>query len=190
MSAVARPPWVNAFAVALAYFLAARLGLSLAFTADQVSAVWPPTGIALATLLLLGPAYWPAIAIGAFAANVTTGAPLLAALFIAVGNTLEAWIGATLLRGIDRGLRKGRDVVALIGFSAVLSTTVSATIGVVALCFAGAESWGDFGTLWRIWWVGDATGSLLVAPLVLTWATPESPRPGRPLEAMALRPTG
>ena len=178
--------WVNALAVALAYFLAARLGLSLAFTADQVSAVWPPTGIALAALLLLGRQYWPAVTVGAFAANVSTGAPLLAAGFIAAGNTLEAWVGAMLLHRIDPTLRRTKDVLALVAFSAVLSTTLSATIGVVSLCLTGVESWDEFVTLWRIWWVGDATGSLLVAPLVLTWVAPDTTRTTRNFEAAAL----
>src|SRR5262245_25485134 len=80
------------------YFASAKLGLSMASVAEQVTVVWPPTGIALAALLILGLRFWPVIAVGAFLTNVTTGAPAAAALGIAVGNTLEAVVPAWVLR--------------------------------------------------------------------------------------------
>src|SRR5215471_13551671 len=84
--------------LAAVYFGAAKLGLSKAFVAEQVTAVWPPTGIALAALLLFGYRAWPGITLGAFVANATTTAPLATALGISLGNTLEALAGAWLLR--------------------------------------------------------------------------------------------
>src|SRR3954454_15557577 len=75
--------------LALAYFAAAKLGLTMAFVTEQVTAVWPPTGIALAAILVFGRRVWPGIALGAFVANATTGAPIPAAMGITVGNTLE-----------------------------------------------------------------------------------------------------
>src|SRR2546423_1017721 len=99
-----RPKLIRvSIAVAAMYVLVAKLGLTMAFTAEQVTLVWPPSGLALATLLLLGADCWPAIFLGAFVANVTTHEPLAVALAISAGNTLEAvaargWCGATPAR--------------------------------------------------------------------------------------------
>src|SRR6476661_3416500 len=86
-----------ALAVAAAYYGAAKFGLALAYENSSVTAVWPPTGIALAALLLGGYRLWPGIALGAFLANSWTGIPLYAVLGITLGNTLEALAGAWLL---------------------------------------------------------------------------------------------
>src|ERR1700731_2790877 len=93
---------------------AAKLGLTLAFVAEQVTLVWPPTGIALAALLLFGYRLWPGIALGAFLANATANEPLPVACGIAVGNTLEAVVGAWLLQrliGFRNPLERLRDVL-------------------------------------------------------------------------------
>jgi integral membrane sensor domain MASE1 len=83
--------------VALVYFGAAKFGLALAFATPNVTAIWPPTGIALAALILGGRKLWPGVALGAFLANVTTDVPLYTTLGITLGNTLEAVVGALLL---------------------------------------------------------------------------------------------
>jgi signal transduction histidine kinase len=169
-------------AVAALYFGAARLGLSLAFIAEQISPVWPPTGLALALVFAWGTRIWPGIFLGALAANLWTGAPQ-AALGIAVGNTLEALVGVGLLRaaGFDPAFERVRDVLGLIA-AALLSSSVSATIGVISLCAVGAQSWSAFGDLWWTWWIGDAGGDWIVAPLLLAgWARPRALLPaGRP----------
>jgi integral membrane sensor domain MASE1 len=87
-----------AAAVAGLYIGTAKLGIELPVARGVVTPVWAPTGIALAALVLFGPALWPAVALGALVANVTSGASLPVAAFIAVGNTLEAVVGALLLR--------------------------------------------------------------------------------------------
>ena len=160
-------------AVAIAYVIAALLGFRFAFVAEQVTTVWAPTGIGLAALLLWGRSLWPAIWIGAFAANAGSSAPLWTAAAVATGNTLEAVAGAGLLThliGFDPKLRRLRDVVALILAGAGISTGVSATIGVATLCVAGVQPWDRFAQLWRDWWLGDAVGALIVAPMILTAA--------------------
>ncbi|HKB36695.1 MAG TPA: MASE1 domain-containing protein, partial [Gemmataceae bacterium] len=99
------------------YFGAAKLGLTMAFVAEQVTAVWPPTGIALAALLVLGYWNWPGIALGAFLANATANEPLGTVAGITLGNTLEALAGAWLLRrlvGFDRALERVQDVLGLV----------------------------------------------------------------------------
>ena len=167
------PYWLTVTMVAAAYLLAAKFGFTLAVVAKQVTAVWPPTGIALAALLLFGQDLWPAIALSAFLVNQQADEPWLTACAIAVGNTLEALMAAWLLRrvaGFENRLERLRDVFALIGFAALLSTAVSATIGVTSLCLSQVISWSSFGSAWLVWWMGDTLGDLIVAPLLLTWA--------------------
>lgn len=158
--------------LAATYFGAAKLGLSMAFVAEQVTVVWPPTGVALAALLLFGYRLWPGISIGAFLANLSANAPIGTAAGIAVGNTLEALLGAWLLRRVvrfDTALERARDVFGLVFLAAGLSTIVSASIGVTSLCLGRVEPWAAFAELWKVWWIGDVMGDLLVAPLLLTW---------------------
>jgi PAS domain S-box-containing protein len=160
-------------ALATVYFAAAKLGLSLAFVAEQVSAVWPPTGIALAAVLLLGYRVWPGIALGAFLANATANESVATALGIATGNTLEALTGAWLLQNaiaFSTRLERVKDALGFILLAVGLSTTVSATIGVTSLCLGGVQPWHAFASVWWIWWLGDAMGGLVVAPVLLTWA--------------------
>ena len=158
-------------ATAAVYFAAAKLGLSLAFVAEQVTVVWPPSGLALAALLAFGRGLWPGVTLGALLANATTDAPLAIAASIAVGNTLEAVAGAWLLErfGFRATLDRLRDVILLFA-AAGASTAISASIGVSSLCAGGVEPWGRFATLWWVWWLGDAVGDLIVAPLLLVWS--------------------
>ena len=159
-------------ALALVYVAAARLGLMVDAIAGFATLVWAPTGIALAALLVSGYRLWPAIFVGAFAVNVWTGAPLLAALGIAAGNTLEAVAGAWAvrrIRGFRLALDRMQDVVAIIVFAAVLSTTISASIGVASLFLAGVVAPSQMLIAWRAWWLGDLVGALVVAPLLLVW---------------------
>jgi integral membrane sensor domain MASE1 len=176
--------------IAAAYFLSARVGLNLAFETGSVTAVWPPTGIALAALVLWGPSMWPGVALGACVANAWTGVPLVTVLGITSGNTLEAVAGAYLLSRVDfrPSLDRVRDVLALVGLAAVASTVIAATIGVTSLVVGDEVPAGDFGSVWRVWWLGDMGGDLLVAPLLLAAAAywPFRRLPGRAGEAVAL----
>src|SRR5262245_3730661 len=146
---------VQILAIAALYFVAAKLSLKLASVAEQVSVVWPPTGIALASVWLLGRSVWPGIALGAFLASVLTNVPPLGACGIALGNTLEAVLGAWLLgrAGFRGSLASLRDVMLLLGLSVGVSTLASATIGVTSLCISGLASWGRFVNLWWVWWL-------------------------------------
>src|SRR5437762_1797386 len=83
-------------ALTILYWAAAELGFTVAFSVRQVSPVWPPTGIAFAVLLRFGRRYWPGVAAGAFLANLASGEPFVTAGVVAVGNTLEGVVGATL----------------------------------------------------------------------------------------------
>jgi PAS domain S-box-containing protein len=156
-----------------AYVGAAKLGIALSVAHGVITPVWAPTGIALAALILFGPRLWPAVALGAFLANATSGASIPEAAAISVGNTLEAVVGSVLLlrMGFRPALDRVRDVLALVGFAAVASTTISATIGVTTLWLSGDVSGSSYASGWLLWWTGDAMGALVVAPLLLVWAT-------------------
>jgi signal transduction histidine kinase len=176
--------------VAAAYFGAAKLGLTLAHAQSSITAVWAPTGIALAALLIWGYRLWPAVALGALLANAWTGIPLISVLGITAGNTLEALVGAYLLRrvaGFQRSLESVNDVLALVVFGGVISTMVSATVGVTSLWLGGAIAFSEFTSDWRVWWLGDMGGDLVVAPLLLALASsgPRSALRGRFVEAGA-----
>ena len=170
--------------LALAYFGAAKAGLLLAYENSSVTAVWAPTGIALAALVLWGRGLWPGVALGALLANCWTGVPVITVLGIATGNTLEALVGASLLRvaGFRPSLERARDVLALAGLAAALSTVVSATVGVASLYAGDAISASALDSAWRTWWLGDVGGDLLVAPFLLVFASglpASSRRPAR-----------
>jgi len=159
--------------VAAAYFGSAKAGLEFAFANQSVTSIWPPTGLALAAVLIWGYRMWPAVAAGAFLANVTTAGPLLTVLGIATGNTLEALVGAFLLLRLADfrpSLERVSDVAALVIYAAVLSTMVSATFGVASLSAAGLVGDGETLSTWRVWWLGDLGGDLLVAPALLVLA--------------------
>ena len=155
-----------------AYVLAARIGLMFASVNPSATAIWPPTGIAIAALLLLGPGYWPSIFAGAFAANMMTAGTALTSLGIATGNTLEGLAGAALL-GRMAGHRaifsRASDVLRFV-LAVAVATPISAAAGVITLVLAGYAGWHDVGTLGLTWWLGDLGGALLIAPLILLWS--------------------
>jgi integral membrane sensor domain MASE1 len=157
-------------ALAAIYYGAAKLGLSLAFTTPSVTAIWPPAGIALAAVLLLGYRMWPGIALGAFLANAWTDVPLYTTLGITAGNTLEALAGAYLLTRLAdfrTTLERLRDVLSFFALGAVASTMVSATIGTCSLLIGDEISGSEFGLTWRTWWLGDMGGDLVIGTALL-----------------------
>lgn len=177
--------------IAGAYYGSAKLGLDLAFATKSVTAIWPPTGIALAALVIWGRSFWPGVALGAFLANMWTGVPFITVLGITCGNTLEAVVGAYLLSRVADfrpSLDRVRDVLALVVLAAVISTAIAATIGVLSLIVGDEVSFDHFGSVWRVWWLGDMGGDLLVAPALMVAAVrwPFRGLPGRAVEAVFL----
>jgi signal transduction histidine kinase len=176
--------------LAAAYLVLAKVGLRVATVGRSVTLVWPPTGLALAALLLDSRRLWPAIAVGAFLVNATTpGVGPLVAAAIAVGNTLEAVVGATLVRRqpFRAQLDTTRDVLRLTILGAGVATAVSATLGALALRLGGLIPMGALFATWRVWWIGDAMGALLVAPALLCWGSePERLEKPRTWESFAL----
>lgn len=154
--------------VALAYWFTARLGLGLALVHGQVTPIWPPTGIALVSILVFGWRVWPAIYLAALAVNLPIGPSPLGAIAIAAGNTLAPLTAAVLLKraGFRIELDRLRDAVAILVLGALGAMTISATVGASVLVLFGAEPL-DFWSTWAVWWTGDAMGVLLVAPFLL-----------------------
>lgn len=159
-------------AVFTAYLVMGRIGLSFEAVHGFASLVWPPTGIAIAVTVLYGKRFWPAIAAAAFAINLSVGAPVQAALGIALGNTLEALLAARLLLADGRfrhTLENPRSVASFIGLAAGLSTLVSATIGTTSLWLGDVVHAQSYAATWRAWWIGDVFGALIVAPFLMIW---------------------
>jgi len=163
--------------VALAYWLAAELSLNLALVHGQVTPIWPPTGIAVVAILLVGRRATAAIALAAFAVNFPIGPSVLGAAVIAAGNTLAPLLAAELLRRVDFHLQMDRlfDAIA-ITVAALTGMVVSATVGSLVLVLSGAVPGDGFLGTWAVWWTGDAMGVLLVAPFLLSLL----PRPALP----------
>ena len=158
----------------IVYFYAGKLGLSLAFVNPSATAVWPPAGIALAAFLILGDYVWPAILLGAFLVNITTSGSALPSLAIALGNTIEGLVGAYLVNRYASGVRafaRAQDVLKFTILAGLVGTVISATVGVTSLVWGGLAPQSDFLAVWSTWLLGDATGILIVAPLLILWAT-------------------
>jgi len=161
--------------LALAYFLAAKVGLHFGALRGNVTPVWPPTGLAIGVLIVLGPELWPGVFVGALLTNFFSPIPHAAAFGMALGNTGEALVGAALCRRVDRedfSLDGVRHLTTFCLASAV-AAVISATVGVMSLHFSGVVSAGASWQVWRVWWVGDALGALAVGvPIIVAARTP------------------
>ena len=170
---------LSSIVVALVYFAAAKLSLLLALESTNASPIWPPSGIALAGVLLLGYRIGPGILAGAFVANILVlqdigfsfTASLATAFLTALGNTLEAFVGAALIRRYngDRYVFETiSGTLAFVLFGALFGTMISAVIGVTSFC-AMLGGWSRYPYTLLTWWLGDATGTILIGSLVLSW---------------------
>jgi PAS domain S-box-containing protein len=173
------------------YFASGKLGLSLAFVHESATAVWPPSGIALAALLVLGLRVWPALLAGAFLVNITTSGDLPSSIAIAAGNTLEGIVAAWLVMRYANGRRafeRAVDILRFTVFGAIAAPVIAATVGTTALVAFGLAARADYASIWGTWWCGDAVGAIVFPPLILLW--PSSARAiqvrARPIEGAAL----
>jgi PAS domain S-box-containing protein len=156
----------------LVYFIAGKFGLMLASLHASASPVWPAAGIALAALLVLGYRAWPAIFVGALLVNVSIAGNVATSLAIASGNTLEAVCGAWLVNRFAGGTTVFDRPQGVVKFAlaAVVSTVIGPAFGVTSLALAGFADWTNYGAIWLTWWLGDTTGDLLIAPLIILWS--------------------
>ena len=142
--------------------------------------VWPPAGIALAAILLFGYRFWPGVALGAVLFSFMNGMPFgFFTLGTAIGNTMGAIVCAFLLKrfiAFDNAMERTRDVTGYIGLACFLGTTVNAAFNVVSLAYSGAVAWDNLFSTTLVWWVPNALAGLVVAPFIITWATPSAIR--------------
>ena len=181
--------------VAATYLFAARLGLRGEFQGTQASALWPPSGLALAAVLLFGPRALAGVFIGAFFANFvdlffkaspdTTASTVnliayagahaggtIAAALVGLGNALEALAASAIVRRYGTGVARLDNVPDVVIFivAAAAGALVASTIGVAVLATIGVIAGSLAAIAWFTWWLGDVTGILVVAPLLLAWA--------------------
>jgi integral membrane sensor domain MASE1 len=171
VSARSLPYSLQVCLVAAVYLAAAKAALLFAIPPGYATAIWPASGIAVASCLLLGERIWPAIWLGATLANLPVAYSLFAAPAIASGNTLEAVACAALVRalsGVGPHFGRSEDVIKFVA-SAALSCVIAATVAVHVLIADGAMAWSDFAVNWWTWWQGDLTGIIIVTPLLLSW---------------------
>ncbi len=185
--------FLKVLGLAFLYYFAAKWGLLMAIVQPNATPVWPPTGIALAALLIGGWRLWPGVFLGAFAANLSTSGTVWTSLGIALGNSLEALAGFFLVMrfaGGRQALEKSADLFKFALLGGLAAPLVSATLGVGCLALAGMTAGSPLGDIWMTWWLGDVAGALLFAPPILLW--PRQPqwrvhlRPRRVLEGAAL----
>jgi signal transduction histidine kinase len=157
--------------VAGLYYAAGRAGLHLAYLHGSVTALWPPVGLGVAALVILGPGIWPGIVIGdLLLADFSTPWGTIAGQ--TVGNTLEVVVAAVLFRRLTQNriaLDRVWDVLALVG-SAGVGTLISAAFGVVSLRLGDVITADEVDSVFRTWWLGDFAGAFVFAPLILVWA--------------------
>lgn len=180
-------PILQILGLAAAYFVTGKLGLLLAIPPGYATAIWPPSGIALAGILILGYRAWPGILLGSFLVNVSTtfdaSAPsaillsMTLPLVIGGGAALQAVVAAFLVRrfaGFPNPLASEKEVFSFLLLGGLAGSLVNATVAVSALLASGRIPASNFSVNWGTWWVGDAMGVFVFTPLVLAWTL----RPG------------
>lgn len=167
---------LRSVALFLLYFLVAKLGLAISPDGRFAALVWPPTGLALAAVVLFGYRVWPVILLASTVANLSIGASPIIALGVSTANTLEAFTGAFLLRKFkfDPRMERYRDILLLVVCAITFSTMVCASLGVLLLSSQGLIAPNSTFSIWSSWWLGNAMGNLIVAPLLFVWCKPPS----------------
>ena len=167
--------------VAIVYIAFAKLSLLLASINPSATPIWPPTGLALAAVLLRGYRISPAIFVGALIVNATTAGSLSTSMGIATGNTVESLVGAYVINRWSDGINTLNTPQGVARYALVClipSTMISATMGVGSLYLGGFANGSNFDAIWMTWWMGDLAGALVIAPAIILWAA----RIGTPIE--------
>ncbi len=176
-------PAIRILFIALVYFVLAVVSLSVSYQSSNATPIWPPSGIALGILLLYGRRLWIGIFLGAFAANLyffqqnATAFSLSAfplSLLIAAGNTGEGIAAFMLIRKLHPKIKSSAiftHVQTVFSFFAIVlfSSTISATIGTIAVFFSRVVNFSELIVVWLTWWTGDFSGIVLITPFILVW---------------------
>jgi signal transduction histidine kinase len=156
------------------YYGAAHLGYALEFAGPVAAILWLPVGVGVAFLYLGGLRFWPGVVLGDLLVNNYSALPAGAAIGQTVGNLLEVLVATVLMRRLLRNRwpldSVGGLTMMLVAIAA--GTGVSATIGSLSLWLGQVISAGALPKVWRTWWLGDASGALIVVPLALAWVSP------------------
>ncbi len=175
--------WVKQVIIlALGYFITGKLGLFLAIPPGFATAIWPPSGLALAALLIYGYRIWPGITIGSFLINLLVGldtdptanmfTSVIVSLLIGIWAALQAIAGAFLIRrfaGFPNTLSSEKEVFLFLLFGGVFSTLINSSCSVMTLFWAGRLDMVHFSMNWATWWLGDAIGIFIFTPVILVW---------------------
>src|ERR1700719_5229912 len=159
--------------IGLTYFVLAKSGLAFALIHPSASIIWPPTGFALAAIVLWGYRAWPAIFLAAMIVNAIPAGSIGTAISIATGNSLEALVGAALINVWSNGrdtFSTPNTVAKFAAICLVFATPISATVGITSLAIAGYAEWANFANIWLTWWLGDMIAALVVTPVVVLCA--------------------
>jgi signal transduction histidine kinase len=186
------PVWLRVGEIVLAalvYFALARASLYFASLNVSATPIWPPTGLAIALLLMRGNTLAPAILVGAFAANYAVTPSLWTAGIISIGNALEALVATFLIQRWAKGEQVFQSPIGVGKFAVIVTAAaapLSATIGVVALASTDHAAWNDFIQIWITWWLGNLAGAILATPAFVLWARTARGQEPAPLAANAL----
>lgn len=164
--------WPGILAVAVGYFIVARMTYKVPLDEVPVLPIWPPAGYSQGVLLLTSAALAPGLALGSLVHTITSPDHLwFRDIFAALNNTLQPLLGLGLLRrvGFVNALQRLKDVGAFIALGAVVPATLSATLGITYCCLASLVNWADYGSAWFSWWIGNVAGVIVITPLMLTW---------------------
>jgi PAS domain S-box-containing protein len=157
---------------------------------ESVSPFWLPSGIAIAAALLFGLRIWPAVLVAAFFVNHTTTGAVPTSVGIAIGNTLEALVGAELVNRLSAGSASFERPRGVLVFAALMlpATAISATVGWFSLWAGGYAQVSRLPVVWLTWWLGDLSGALIFTPLFVLWSRKAGRQPvaGTVLEALVL----
>ncbi len=171
--------WIQAGQIVLlagVYFAAAKLSLLFAIPPGYASPIWPPSGIAVAALLMLGARLWPGVWLGSLAANLTIEASIFTSVTIATGSALQSVVASALIRrhvGIPYRFARVPDVIKFVALAA-LSAAIAPTFALLPLLVTHSLGGADLFWNWWIWWQGDSSGILVIAPLLFSWAAPDT----------------
>lgn len=164
---------VRVLVIALLYFATGQIGLLVQTGHTGVTPVWPPSGLSMFVFVVYGARMWPALALGLGMLALSNGVPFVAVTISFVGHLSEALIGRFFMQRLrlDRHLESLPDVLRFTVLVALVPPLVSALIGATGMVLGGAETWASMPDMWLYWWLGDATGIMVITPLLLVWAS-------------------
>lgn len=181
---------VRMWAIVIAYYVSGKLGLIFALTNPSTTAIWAPSGIALAAFILYGRRILPAIFIAAFLTNLTTAGTIITSLGIALGNTMEGLVASYFIIRFAKGVKAFEEAKTVVVYTTtvVLATMIAATIGASTLLISDFMTLAELRSVWGTWWLGDLAGTMIIAPLIILWITskPSSWKKSQIIETLIL----